>query len=200
MIVRYGLPIIASSILGKQSSNLVMGSTSSAATVLMLNKGYYYYSWEWTTHPHGLTLSNHKYFLYIKFNTNLNIKFQVGIGRQGSTIVNTDYWNNYNTNTEFYCVYDNSSQTITDLNTIYLYCNTSASERFDSSTNKPLYYLLIDLTEIGLDGLTADEFYNKYKNKLSELSEGNETILFSGKGNPIIGTLYSQSTIKCKIN
>ena len=80
MRVRTGKNYRLKSLLGNQFSSLTGGSFSTSTTVIMFQNQHYYYAWEWNSFKYGITLPAHKFFVYIKFKNNINIKHSIVIG------------------------------------------------------------------------------------------------------------------------
>ena len=166
MRVRYGKPIRVKSLLGK--ANIPFSHTAANITFYPSTTGTFKYY----AGPNALNIkyvnrqANHKYFLFL--NTNIVYSWSYfGI------------WNTYNTGYE-----GNRTAPIKDGNNYYalLSPTTSATNgvpsfQFGGTQNLPTianYALIIDLTEIGLDNLTAQEFYNKYNKYFPLIATGEE--------------------------
>ena len=180
MRVRYGKPIKAKSILGK--CNIPFSYTAANITFYPLTTGTFHSY----AGPSVLNIkyvnrqANHKYFLFL--NTNIVYSWSYfGI------------WDTYNTGYE-----GNRTAPTKDGNNYYALISptTSATNgvptfQFGVTQNLPAianYALIIDLTEIGLDNLTAQEFYNKY-NKYFPLIATGEEITIDEKAGQV--SLYS---------
>lgn len=166
MRVRYGKPIKVKSLLGK--ANIPFSYTAANVTFYPLTTGAFHYY----AGPNVLNIkyvnrqANHKYFLFL----NIDIVYSwayFGI------------WDTYNTGYE-----GNRTAPIKDGNNYYALISptTSATNgvpsfQFGVTQNLPAianYALIIDLTEIGLDNLTAQEFYNKYHQYFPLIATGEE--------------------------
>ena len=166
MRVRYGKPIKVRSLLGQ--SNIPFSYTYANVTFYPLTTGTFHYY----AGPSVLNIkyvnrqANHKYFLFL--NTDIVYSWSYfGI------------WDTYNTGYE-----GNRTAPIKDGNNYYTLISptTSATNavpsfQFGVTQNLPAianYALIIDLTEIGLDNLTAQEFYNKYHQYFPLIATGEE--------------------------
>lgn len=166
MRVRYGKPIKVKSLLGKV--NIPFSYTYANVTFYPLTTGTFHSY----AGPNVLNIkyvnrqANHKYFLFL--NTDIVYSWSYfGI------------WDTYNTGYE-----GNRTTPIKDGNNYYALINptTSATNavpsfQFGVTQNLPAianYALIIDLTEIGLDNLTAQEFYNKYNKYFPLIATGEE--------------------------
>lgn len=166
MRVRYGKPIKVKSLLGQ--SNIPFSYTAANVTFYPLTTGTFHSY----AGPSVLNIkyvnrqANHKYFLFL--NTDIVYSWSYfGI------------WDTYNTGYE-----GNRTAPIKDGNNYYALISptTSATNgvpsfQFGVTQNLPAianYALIIDLTEIGLDNLTAQEFYNKYNKYFPLIATGEE--------------------------
>lgn len=166
MRVRYGKPIKAKSLLGQ--SNIPFSYTAANVTFYPLTTGTFHSY----AGPSVLNIkyvnrqANHKYFLFL--NTDIVYSWAYfGI------------WDTYNTGYE-----GNRTAPIKDGNNYYTLISPTTSVtngvptfQFGVTQNLPAianYALIIDLTEIGLDNLTAQEFYNKYNKYFPLIATGKE--------------------------
>lgn len=185
MRVRYGKPIKVKSLLGQ--SNIPFSYTAANVTFYPLTTGTFHSY----AGPSVLNIkyvnrqANHKYFLFL--NTDIVYSWSYfGI------------WDTYNTRYE-----GNRTAPIKDGNNYYTLISptTSATNgvptfQFGVTQNLPAianYALIIDLTEIGLDNLTAQEFYNKY-NKYFPLIATGEQITIDDKAGQV--SYSSQKSLK----
>lgn len=143
------------SLLGKQNS-LTKGSTSSSSSVIMMNNQVIYYGWTYGTNKFDITAQAHKYFIYIAFANPISKKFSMFIGINGNSLQSTKYWTNTNAKTEAYAIFDNTNSSISKIENMWLYANGSESY-FNSDTDYPSQYFLLDLTRYGLQDLTDEQ-------------------------------------------
>ena len=124
---------------------------------------------------HISIIAGHKYFCFVKLNFTPTGTTRF-IMYKGDGTTNTDanspntYIDNY-----YHCSVNTCNNTNTDAH-LNFYLNTY--QQF----NTVYFGGCIDLTTIGLDTLTAQEFYNKYKDKLELLATGEEIVLDSKTG------------------
>ena len=174
MRVRYGKPIKVKSLLGQ--SNIPFSYTAANVTFYPSTTGTFKYY----AGPNALNIkyvnrqANHKYFLFL--NTDIVYSWSYfGI------------WDTYNTGYE-----GNRTAPTKDGNNYYALISptTSATNgvpsfQFGVTQNLPAianYALIIDLTEIGLDNLTAQEFYNKYNKYFPLIATGEEITIDNKAG------------------
>ena len=191
MRVRYGKPIRVKSILGK--CNVPFSHTAANVTFYPLTTGTFHYY----AGPSVLNIkyvnrqANHKYFLFL--NTDIVYSWSYfGI------------WDTYNTGYE-----GNRTAPTKDGNNYYALISptTSATNgvpsfQFGVTQNLPAianYALIIDLTEIGLDNLTAQEFYNKYNKYFPLIATGEEITIDDKAGQVSLKEKNSNNTISCKV-
>ena len=191
MRVRYGKPIKVRSLLGK--ANIPFSYTAANVTFYPLTTGTFHSY----AGPSVLNIkyvnrqANHKYFLFL--NTDIVYSWSYfGI------------WDTYNTGYE-----GNRTAPIKDGNNYYALISptTSATNgvpsfQFGVTQNLPAianYALIIDLTEIGLDNLTAQEFYNKYNKYFPLIATGEEITIDDKAGQVSLKEKNSNNTISCKV-
>lgn len=172
MRVRIGKSIKAKSLLGQ--CNIPYSYTDANIIFYPLNTGTFgRYTTDSITKFITRT-ANHKYFLFLKTDIVYSWSY-FGI------------WDTYSTGYN-----GNRAVPVKDGNNYYALISpvTSAENgvpmfQFGDTQNLPsiaYYAVILDLTEIGLDNLTAQQFYNKYKNKLELLATGQEIILDDKSG------------------
>ena len=168
MRVRYGKPIKVKSLLSNCFSSAILTPSSRATVVLVrsstgsiitgqgINTGYGVYS----------IIAGHKYAYFLKMSS---------LSPDTTTSRRWALWDI--TNNQFL-----SYPTTTKVNDIYLadWVSTKTTSVYNTfqinynsnvvATMNPEYMLAIDLTEIGLDNLTAQQFYNKYNKTALECS------------------------------
>lgn len=191
MRVRYGKPIKVKSLLGKV--NIPFSYTAANVTFYPLTTGTFHSY----AGPSVLNIkyvnrqANHKYFLFL--NTDIVYSWSYfGI------------WDTYNTGYE-----GNRTAPIKDGNNYYALISPTTSVtngvpsfQFGVTQNLPAianYALIIDLTEIGLDNLTAQEFYNKYNKYFPLIATGEEITIDDKAGQVSLKEKNSNNTISCKI-
>ena len=189
MRVRYGKPIKAKSLLGK--ANIPFSYTAANVTFYPLTTGTFDYSADPSVVlniKYVNRQANHKYFLFL--NTDIVYSWSYfGI------------WDTYNTGYE-----GNRTAPIKDGNDYYALISPTTSVtngvpsfQFGVTQNLPAianYALIIDLTEIGLDNLTAQEFYNKYHQYFPLIATGEEITIDDKAGQislfPRLPSIYQE--------
>ena len=188
MRVRIGKSIKAKSLFGQ--CNIPYSYTGANVVFYPLINGTFM---DYTLSPTNIYYinrkANHKYFIFLNCET-LYSSALFGI------------WDTKSTGYE-----GNRAVPIKDKNNYYTLISptTAASNgvptfQFWDTQNLPsiaYYAVILDLTEIGLDNLTAQQFYNKYKNKLELLATGWEIVLDDKSGQA--NYTKSKSSIGCKI-
>lgn len=188
MRIRYGKPIKVKSLLGQQYTNLVGYGLSTSTTNIMFHNGEYNYSWYWDRKVFNITANAHKYFFYVKFKNDINIRHNMVLenhGQSGQSITMNDYYYTKIVSNERYCIFDNTNNTVATIRNIYFYYNSSySSEKFNSDIDIPEYYLMIDLTDIFGSGKepTKEQFYNKYNKYFSLIATGEEITIDTKSG------------------
>lgn len=191
MRVRYGKPIKVKSLLGK--ANIPFSYTAANVTFYPLTTGTFHSY----AGPSVLNIkyvnrqANHKYFLFL--NTDIVYSWSYfGIwdtystGYEGNRTAPTKDGNNY-----YALISPTTSAT-----------NGVPSFQFGGTQNLPAianYALIIDLTEIGLDNLTAQEFYNKYNKYFPLIATGKEITIDDKAGQVSLKEKNSNNTISCKV-
>ena len=190
MRIRYGKPVKVKSLL--EQSNIPFSYTAANVTFYPLTTGtFYYYAGSGVSNIRYVNRqANHKYFLFLNTDTAYSWSY-FGI------------WDTYSTG------YDgNRAAPIKDGNNYYALISpiTSVTNgvptfQFGGTQNLPSianYALIIDLTEIGLDNLTAQEFYNKY-NKYFPLLAAGEEITIDDRAGQIAYKNLEEDSIRCKV-
>lgn len=195
MRVRTGKVVKARSSLGNQTS-LTFNSASANNNYLGAgNSVYLKYGSAYIRNigaGFNITLdSTHKYFLLLKIGGTVNNNsFHVYYANDDSqaSLESTEY---KSTTDKIGCAILTGE---TKFRAAHLY---SYGSSFDS-TSILKYYILVDLTVLGLDTLTAQQFYNKYKNYLELLATGEEITIDRGSGK-IMTENSSDDIISCNV-
>lgn len=188
MRVRIGRPLKAKSILGDQSRGVVsIGYPSNASTCIMLHDRRYFYQWRWDDANYGISVPAHKFFFYVRMKNVMTMRHSIAFGRdeQAIPVYKYNYYYTGKLTDERYCVVDNTAGTLQTLNNIHMYYeNRYPDQKFDSSTDIPLYWMMVDLTDTFGAGNepTEEEFYREYRQCFEALSSGKEVTLDQAAG------------------
>jgi len=188
MRIRYGKPIKVVSLVGKQNV-LKHSGGGKIAHVCFINSNSFMFDSQLgpTSSAKKISIINeHKYFCFVKltFTPTGTDRF---IFYKGDGTANTDanspncYVDNY-----YHCSINtcNNTSNTTHLN---FYLNT-----YQEVTGDVLFGGIIDLTEIGLDNLTAQQFYNKYNKYFPFIATGEEITIDDKAGQISISRLPSE--------
>lgn len=160
--------MILKSLLGKQDiSNDVVGESRRTFVGFQNNN-----SFDILGNKQIEFIANHKYFCFIK----LSEVFPTQITQLYFQLIgSTTYYDNIGLNNVGTSYFGIAAPTITINGTItrnrfaFLYEDVS-----EIPTVSPQYAIIIDLTELGLDNLTAEQFYSKYHRAFRKLASGKE--------------------------
>ena len=196
MRVRYGKPTKLKSLLGKQDSLTFNTTYSGPSAYRTVADCEYIYT-------NGVGLNNYGHPFT---NINLNAShYYVFIRLDTFAVTNTAEYscNNDGSLTQHSGEYRNADTHYT----VVKFTNTTEFRGWEAyrwggnawdDTMHPLAFSLIDLTEIGLDNLTAQQFYNKY-NKYFPLIAAGEEITIDDKAGQIAYKNLEEDSIRCKV-
>lgn len=170
MRIRYGKPIKAKNILN--SFNTV-GTGNEYGHMTANKEGYFYHNVNISNLRKFSVISGHKYFLCANTEFALD-SFVIMSGTTWYQALFTSPTPTYSDGNSYAII--NNVNIDNDNVGLLVWCQ-------NHNTWKVYNCIILDLTEIGLDNLTAQEFYNKYKDKLELLAKGEEITLDSGSGN-----------------
>ncbi len=176
MKIRYGKPIIATSLVGQVNVPFVYSSSNTMNAWFVSA----------TNHTVGNNVNlgteqtfnqtqSHKYFVALKTSVPSINAINCNATGASSESYYTDTTNNIYT-CKIYWTGSSSSRVLRGY-----YTSNGTAIVPTSGTND--WVVLLDLTELGLDALTAQQFYDKYKKYLSALATGKSIVIDSKSGN-----------------
>lgn len=194
MRVRYGKPIKVKSLLGSQNVSTILSPTASWQAFGYKNNGGFSLGGGAT--EKYLNIDNtHKYFIYDYFDS-ANITTSAFTLYSYSPDAESSKEKTYGT-----AQYYGSDFACGVFSGIQHSGRENLSFRVSSNINIDLtikYSIIIDLTEIGLDNLTAQQFYNKYNKYFSLIATGEE-ITIDDKAGQIAYKNLEEDSIRCKV-
>ena len=193
MRVRYGKPIKVTSLVGKQ--DVLKHANNNVNHICFSKDNSFYFSSELGSNSQAKTINvinEHKYFCFVKltFTPTGTDRF---IFYKGDSTTNTDADSNACSVDNYYHYSINTCNNTSSITHLNFYLNT-----YQAVTGDILFGGIIDLTAIGLDNLTAQEFYNKYNKYLLLIATGEE-ITIDDKAGQIAYKNLEEDSIRCKI-
>ena len=180
MKVRYGKPIKAKSLLGSQNISTALSPTASWQAFGYKNNGGFILGGG-ATEKYLNVDNTHKYFICDCFDS-ANITTSALILYSYSPDAESGKESTYGTaqyyGSDFACGIFSQLKHSGRANLSFRVSPTNIN--IDLTIK---YSIVLDLTELGLDNLTAQEFYNRYKGKLGLLATGEEITLDRKVGN-----------------
>ena len=193
MRVRYGKPIKVKSSVEKQ--NVLSHANHNINHICFNKNNSFSFSSELpfsSAAKHINIINGHKYFCFVKLNFTPTGTTRFIMYKGDGTVNGALSSGSCDVNNYYHCALINVTYNNPDAH-LNFYLNT-----YQFVNGDILFGGIIDLTELGLDNLTAQEFYNKYNRYFSLIATGEE-ITIDDKAGQIAYKNLEEDSIRCKV-